>query len=289
MNLSKLFTAIFISFSFVSFSQDFVGKDAYLFKGATVKPVEASSEGLKEYMYKNFYLHFDTVTKLLTKDYIGKKKLPFKPFQTGEYASTSVSQYDKLLGQEYKVIGVYNEANEYDKDKFVLALNNAAGTIYYEYDPRYKHDLELAVIGGLNFPAGYFCTKLTTTVDKFTKKTSIYSPEEGGVTFIKNIEGTDTTVYLSVSNYGTTVVVDGKGLIVLFEDGTKFEKPNVGIDVKVADKGGFNYRAFLKITKEELALFASKKVTDTRLYIYDRTLQPDATKLILQYAKCMTN
>ena len=111
-----IFTFLIFSVFFSLNAQDFVGKDAALYLNTTVKPVEIS-EQLQEYAYKNFYLQFDTVTKALTKDYIGKKKAPFKPFQVGEYASTSVSDYSKLVGMEFKVMGVYEENPKYELDK----------------------------------------------------------------------------------------------------------------------------------------------------------------------------
>jgi hypothetical protein len=288
----KKYIFTFLTFSaFLSLNaQDFVGKDADLYLNATVKPVEIS-EQLQKYAYKNFYLQFDTVTKVLTKDYIGKKKAPFKPFQVGEYASTSVSDYSKLVGMEFKVTGVYEETPKYDFDKgshYVFALkNDALGTIYYEYDTRYKHDLELTAVGGLKFPEGYWCNKFKVDKDKFEDKTSYYSPQESGFTVIKIISKGITTYYLSVEEGGSTANVDGKGLFLLFDDGTKLNKENAKIDVKVGNKGGFIYSAFIELTNEDLEILKTKKLTDNRLYIYDGTVNSESAKLIQEYAKCV--
>ena len=285
-----IFTFSIFSVFFSLNAQDFVGKDAALYLNTTVKPVEIS-EQLQEYAYKNFYLQFDTVTKALTKDYIGKKKAPFKPFQVGEYASTSVSDYSKLVGMEFKVMGVYEENPKYDFDKgrhYVFALkNDALGTIYYEYDTRYKHNLELTTVGGLKFPEGYWCNKFTVNKDKFEDKTSYYSPQESGFSVIKIISKDITTYYLRVEEGGSTANVDGKGLFLLFEDGTKLNKDKAKIDVKVGNNGGFIYSAFVELTMEDLEILKSKKLTDNRLYIYDGSVKAESASLIQEYVKCL--
>ena len=272
-------------------AQDFVGKDAYLYLNATVKPNEASSEGMKQYMYKNFYLQFDTVTAVLTKDYIGKKKSPFKPFQTGEYASTSVSEYAKLVGIEFKVVGVYEEKSQYEFDKgrkYVLVLkNDALGTLYYEYDTKYKHDLEFTVVDGLTYPEGYWCNKFTVNKDKFEDKTTYYSPKESGFIIIKVISKEYIRYYLSVEVGGSTATIDGKGLFLLFDDGTKITKENAAIDVKVGNSGGFIYSAFVDLTAQDLEMLKTKQLTDHRLYIYDGTVNKESASLIQEYIKCV--
>lgn len=287
----KKYIFTFLTFSvFISLNaQDFVGKDADLYLNATVKPVEIS-EQLQKYAYKNFYLQFDTVTKVLTKEPIGKKKTDFKPFQAGE-SYNPVSDYSKLVGMEFKVTGVYEETAKYDFDKgrhYVFALkNDALGTIYYEYDTRYKHDLELTAVGGLKFPEGYWCDKFTVNKDKFEDKTSYYSPQESGFTVIKIVSNGITKYYLSVEEGGSTANVDGKGLYLLFDDGSKINKENTKIDVKVGNKGGFIYSAFIELTNEDLEILKTKKLTDNRLYIYDGTVNSESANLIQEYVKCI--
>lgn len=276
--------SVFISLS----AQDFVGMDADLYLNATVKPVEIS-EQLQRYAYKNFYLQFDTVTKVLTKPE-GKKSAKFKPFQTGQQYLQK-SEYSKLVGMEFKVTGVYEETAKYDFDKgmyYVFALtNDALGTIYYEYDTRYKHDLELTAVGGLKFPEGYWCNKFTVTKDKFEDKTSYYSPQESGFSVVKIVSNGITKYYLSVEEGGSTANANGKGLFLLFDDGTKINKENTNIDVKVGNKGEFIYSAFIELTNEDLEILKTKKITDNRLYIYDGTVNLESANLIQEFVKCI--
>jgi hypothetical protein len=276
--------SVFISLS----AQDFVGMDADLYLNATVKPVEIS-EQLQRYAYKNFYLQFDTVTKVLTKPE-GKKSAKFKPFQTGQQYLQK-SEYSKLVGMEFMVTGVYEETAKYDFDKgmyYVFALtNDALGTIYYEYDTRYKHDLELTAVGGLKFPEGYWCNKFTVTKDKFEDKTSYYSPQESGFSVVKIVSNGITKYYLSVEEGGSTANANGKGLFLLFDDGTKINKENTNIDVKVGNKGEFIYSAFIELTNEDLEILKTKKITDNRLYIYDGTVNLESANLIQEFVKCI--
>ena len=284
-----IFTICTLAVSLTSKAQDFVGTDAHLYLNATVKPAEID-EKLQQYHYKNFYVQFDTVTKVLTKEPIGRKKEDFKPFQAGESYSP-VSDYSKLVGIEFTVTGVYEETPKYDFDKgrnFVLALTNESlGTIYYEYDTRYKHDLELSVVGGLEFPDGYWCDKFTINEDKFEDKTSYYSPQASGFSVIKIIKNGATNYYLSVEEGGSTANVDGKGLYILFADGSKLTKENASIDVKVGSQGGFIYSAFVELTPEDLEQLKTKKITDNRLYIYDGTVNDESAILIQEYVKCI--
>jgi hypothetical protein len=271
-------------------AQDFVGKDVKLYLNSTIKPKEISEKSQK-YAYKNFYLQFDTISKVLTKDAIGKKKKDFKPFQTGEYASTSVSEYSKLVGIEFKVTGVYEETPQFDFDKgkfYVLALfNQELGTIYYKYDTRYKHNIEFEVVGQLEFPEGYWCGKFIVKNDLFEDKTSFYSPKESGFTLIKIVKNGTINYYLSVDEKGSTANVDGKGLFLLFNDGTKITKSDAKIDVSISDRGGFIYTAFVELTLEELETLKTKTITANRLYIYDGTVGPESAKLLQEYAKCL--
>lgn len=234
---SKLLTLIPLLANTIFFAQNFAGKDVDLYLNMTVKPKEIP-EKLQQYAYQNFFIEFDTVTGTLTTEPIGKKKRDFKPFQLGDYTFTS--DYSKLVGMEFKVTGVYEETPKFDFDKgkfFVFALTNESlGTIYYKYDSRYEHNLELIVIGGVNFPEGYWCEKITVVKDKFEDKTSFYSPQESGFSLVKVVKGSEINYFLKVDEDGETANVDGKGLYLLFDDGTKMSKDDAKIEVNIVKK-----------------------------------------------------
>jgi hypothetical protein len=288
--MKKYTLVLFTTFLLICGScQDFVGKDAKLYLNAIVRPKEID-EYQQKYAYKNFYLQFDTTTKVLTKKPIDKKGVHFKPFQVGESYSPK-SDYSKLVGVEFKVIGVYEKAPEFDFDSgthFVLALKNEnLGIIYYEYDTRYKHDLEITLVSGLNYPDNYWCNKFTISKDKFEDKISYFSPQTSGVTVIKVVSKNISKYYLSIEEYGETANVDGKGLYLLFDDGSKIIRENVDIDVNVGRNGGFLYSAIIELSSDELNLLKSNKLTDNRLYIYDGKVDNESANLIQEYIKCI--
>lgn len=116
--------------------------------------------------------------------------------------------------------------------------------------------------------------KLNIEIDKFTGIKTISTPVAFsiyGLNMLKTInEGKETYVaLLSVS--GSTLNVKEKGVIVLFKDGTKIEKPEVGIDVNPLG-GNWQYSTAFYLDDEELNLFATKEIDAIRLYIYDAVI-----------------
>ena len=122
----------------------------------------------------------------------------------------------------------------------------------------------------------------TTTWDSPIFGTGIAATLQKSVRFIKT-KSKDGLVrtYLSVSTNGLTLNTNEKGFILLFEDGTRFEKPGAEVDVDVADGGAWRYSVFIPITDEELDLFATKKIEGYKLYIYENNYM--MPKDILRY------
>lgn len=75
--------------------------------------------------------------------------------------------------------------------------------------------------------------------------------------------------------------------MILFEDGTKFTKPEASIDTEVSSGSGYIYSAFIQLTQAEIKLLTEKNITDTRVYIYDGNINKDSSKKIKEYLKCL--
>lgn len=73
---------------------------------------------------------------------------------------------------------------------------------------------------------------------------------------------------MRLMTHGSSVVVDGTGVILLFSDGSKITKPSVEIDVDVSDNG-YEYTAFFLVNLTDLKTLASKDLKKYRLYIFD--------------------
>lgn len=283
--MKNLLYLLFTVFALNSFGQEWPGENPELLKGKTVKPKEIA-ENLQKYHYKNFFKEFDKEAKQFTTD-DNKNRI----FSSGPEYST-VSEYGKLLGKEFKVIEVYEIVAKYSfsNKEFAIELHNEEiGTVYYKYNAKYEHDFELEVVGGIDFPEGYFCQQITEEKDKFEDKITYYTPIESGFSFMKVITAGDTAIYLSVREYGSTLNVGEKGLYLLLSNGEKISRPNAELDTDVSSTGsGYTYSAFILLKKEEIQLLKEHLITDNRLYIYDGTVKEGSAKKIQEYLKCLT-
>ena len=142
-------------------------------------------------------------------------------------------------------------------------------------------------------------TDIKMKVDKFEGTTSWNSPYYGKgiaattpkrVSFVKvKSKKGGFTNYLSLTTYGSTLNVGEKGLVILFQDGTKIEKPNADIDYE-SNTGSpyWEYTAFEGISDEELEMFATKKIDAFRLYMYEgRPITKKAVLQVMGYARGM--
>ena len=89
------------------------------------------------------------------------------------------------------------------------------------------------------------------------------------VTFTKIKKDGDIVRFLTLRAYGSTLNIGEKGVVILFTDGVKIEFPNAEIDVESGVGSYWEYRAFIKISAEELDKFIRKDLDEFRLYIYD--------------------
>nr|DAZ32128.1 MAG TPA: hypothetical protein [Caudoviricetes sp.] len=75
--------------------------------------------------------------------------------------------------------------------------------------------------------------------------------------------------YLSLYTTGLSYTTDNSGIIILFDDGAKWNK-NIKCDcIGINDDGYWQYTALIKITPSELNVFANKVIKKFRLYIHD--------------------
>lgn len=204
-------------------------------------------------LYKSSYLMVDS-------NHIGGLKI-FKDINLSNVVS-SEKIIGKVLFVSNIIDGKYQSEYDINNEKIFCLLDTLnKQTFYYKTRPRF-------ITNGHGFPFlttlikyENLCDKIITKVDDFTNEIKISTP----LTYLinkqnltKNINGIDTTYYLSLTAYGNTVNVGGKGVIILFDDGTKFEKPNEKVDVKVGEED-YEYSCFIRLTKDEVHLFSEKK------------------------------
>lgn len=257
--------ALVMCIGLVSLSQDykhiFLGKDAYICKGLYLKYENSISP-----MY-SFY-----------------KEKPKSATETPVYEPTKqynfITDTAKLTNREFLVINVELfssriESQNYS-DTFVFELNDGKETIYFIYD-------------GFSFPflvKGFNPKKITYTkenINKFIEKEvndfggeiTYRSPLLNDLSIIKIVRNNTQIYFLSLSTIGSTLNYGTSGVIILFEDGTKWSKPNEEVDVKYKQGDDWEYSAFIRLTKGDLSLFSTKKIRKFRLYIYDNNNPKD--------------
>ena len=86
--------------------------------------------------------------------------------------------------------------------------------------------------------------------------------------------------------HGEGLNVNGKGVWILFEDGTKISKPNADLQIDVATNG-YRYAGFIELTKNDIKLLTEKTMTDKRLVIYDGSIDTNSAVILKEYLKCL--
>lgn len=272
-----------ILLSSFAFGQNFVGKDAHLYKGAVIQ-VNEYKEDLQKYFFKNFFLEFDEKNMAFT-----KKESKNKPFPTGsKYSPTS--NYKDLVGKEFEVINVFTIKSKFSTDKdryFALQIRNEEiGEMFYKYDSKYDHNLEFKVISELNLPDDFYCKNIDKKEDKFNGSVHLFTPKKGLISFMKAIDGDKESVFISVTQFGKTLNVNEKGLYLLFEDGSKLEYPNAKIDVEATSEGYF-YKAFQILSNDDIENLSTQLITDKKLYIYEGSIDKEDAIALKNYLKCL--
>ena len=268
-------TLLFLLFTLLSFGQNFPGENVELFLNKEVTPKK--DEVGKEYLYKNFYVEFDTASKKLDK--YNKKA---HAFPKGSY----LSDYNKLVGKVFKVTKIYPTNDE--RYSVLEIKNDEIGVLYYHYDSKYDFSLELEVVGGLDLPEDFYCEKIDVKVDKFENKQSYFTPYTSGILLMKTVVDGNANIFLSINEPGKTLNVGKKGLTLLLENGKKISKPDAKIDVETNGSGGYVYNALILLTDEDIKLLLENNITDNRLYIYDGTISKEDAEVIREYLKCLT-
>jgi len=242
--------------------KSFVGKDLDLLKGKylIVLPKE---EILQRHGYDYFYTSEEMKRSDLYKNTNGYSGSNYADVANKKFLLTDFKKVDKVLGD------------------YILSLKDEEGNaVYYLYDSKSVTRFPFKTEEPLVFPEEFYCSKIDVQKDKFTNKTTQYSPLLEPVSFVK--EG---GMFMSLTTYGGTPVVDGTGAVILLTNGQKINK-KVKIDVNVDSSGKYKYTAFFPLTQNDISLLTKHAIDDFKLYIFEnaRLLNGDAYK---EYLKCM--
>lgn len=291
--MKDIFFAVILSLSFLkTFSQNFPGYNPELLINKTVKPIKIM-ESLQEYGYSNFYLEFDTVKKQFTKDY--EKNRPF-PISIN---NNIVSDYNKLVGREFKVLEIYkiDTTNSFLSKDYAIKIENAEiGTLFFRYNPKFTSeiDFELEIVGGLNYPEDFFCSEIKSQKDRFTDKETFYTPAKKYFRIIKYIENSITTIYLQATVSVISLKSSPKGLYFIFEDGTKLYRKdaevirNIEMEKLLDMPDYYFYSSTIKLKDSEIQKLTEKKLTDVRVDNSEILINEYTSEQIKGYFNCLT-
>ncbi|WP_010523154.1 hypothetical protein [Aquimarina agarivorans] len=171
-------------------------------------------------------------------------------------------------------------------------IDNKTGNLYkvrigmMSWAPKYIIKERIKEVKKEKTVAKDYCNEIKVIKDKFEDKTTYYSPSVGKISLGKSTgEKEDGSIYMFLVANSSQFSTSEKGLIILFDDGTKISKPNESIRVKMGKGKYFDYKATIKLNDEEIKLFKEKIVTDFRLYIYDEEVKNG--KDLQEYINCM--
>ena len=267
--MKKLLVFSMVLVSFVSYGQEFkkvfLGKDWNAYKGLHLK-YKVGTIGGTTY---NFY-----------------SSQPTKSFQDPVYGRTRqysfVTDTNTIKDRDFLVVNVtpFN-TSAYQNRNALFELNDGKETLYFIYDSQYDFNFPFEV-KGFDYTSDYLSKNIEKDVDDFTDDVTLRTPLMNDMSITKSIKkgSIKPTYYLSLETRGSTLNYNGKGVIILFKDGTKWVRSEEKIDVKVVKGDGWGYRAFITLTEQDLQMFSTKEVDKFRLYIYDNQSPDDTDKFV---------
>lgn len=285
MKKTLILLILSITFHFNVNSQEYkkiyLGEDYLNYKGAFFKLTDNPLLGLNNTFYSEL--------KYCIKQY---DKNILYPDANGFNTSK-----DSLANRIFKVEDIISKdgnsitGNSYTQTPiFKLKDTLTKQIIYFIYDQNYSFNFPF-LSTPIKLDKNIICDKIERKIDDFTSEINLNSPLSEGrktsdVIIYKDIKSGKATYYLRLTAYGNTVSVDGKGVIILFEDGTKLNKPTQKVDVE-AESSIFEYSAFITLTPNDLILLKTKKIAKFRLYIYDNSIDEYFAEKFTYYVKCI--
>ena len=282
------------------FKENFLGENFMEYKGSLFKINEVSKSG--------FTLSFYSSLKYCQSPYnknIIYPNINFKSETEKDSLINRIFKVEDIIGKNGKT---YSGGAYIDKPIFVLIDTATNETIYFLYDklnndkfPFLNNASKIELTQNIkNDPSKIsnsenskiWCYEVEREIDDFTNEIIINSRivfynKTSPVTIYKYINKNVITYYLSLKTYGFTPIALEKGVIILFEDGSKLNKPNVNIDIQVTQNANYEYSAFFRITTSELSILRSKKIKKFRLYIFDEIINEEFSIRFPEYVKCV--
>lgn len=207
------------------------------------------------------------------------------------------TKYEYLVGKIFKVLS-YERYIDHSENYILLTLENKeTGILYYPIYEEFSNcpcfvqgDSQVEIMSGIIYPEGFFCKDITENKDRFTDEITFSTPNprdftyrhKNDIKFVKDKNG----IMLLIYQWGASLNVNQKGLILLLKNGGKIEKPDAELHVETAENlGGYIYSTAIYLSADDIKLLTSNEITDDRLYIYDGAILEGGK--YKEYLKCL--
>lgn len=137
-----------------------------------------------------------------------------------------------------------------------------------------KYLLLLFIIALISINAIAQCGSIKKEIDKFTGKTTYYSPILKRLSYTKIITSKDTVIYANV-HAPSLSYMSGRGITFLLDNGEKlyFDEE---IKVSVNSNAQYENSAFFRLSDSDIETLLIHKIIDIRIYVIDFKLtSPD--------------
>jgi hypothetical protein len=279
------FTLFFLKFSNIysqNFNNIFLGDDFIQYKGALLKIRDNSKSGFDN----TFYSDLKYCQKLFDNNVMyPETKFTFKTAK--DSLVNRIFLVEDIIGKDAKP---FISGSILDKPIFILRDTSSKQVIYYLYDTKYEHNFPF-LTSEIKLDINSICSKIEFNKDDFTNEVTFNNPIIDGqnissIILYKTLKNGKVNYSLSLRTYGSTLNVGKTGVIILFNDGTKLNKPSIKIDVDTDDKG-FKYSAYIPLSETEVKSLVNKKIDKFRLYIYDEDVSQGFAEKFTYYVKCL--
>jgi hypothetical protein len=264
------------------FSENYLNEDFMLYQGSLfkVKPT------LDKIPNSKLYGYFEYAKDKYNSNVLYPEKL-YSSYTMTDSLMDRVFRVKWIVGEDYKD---FVKKSYGDEPIFLLEDIDDGTIIYYRYRTKSEYDFPF-LVANLNINDDYYCNKVEDRVDEFTGERTMNSPiiiesRISPLIVYKNYTDKGTVYYLSLNTVGSTLNVAKRGVTILYEDGSKLEKPGSEIDTDATDHG-YRYSAYIMMTERELSKFAKVGVDKFRLFIYDENVDDNLTNSFKKYVECL--
>ena len=112
--------------------------------------------------------------------------------------------------------------------------------------------------------------KVSTRTDSFTGVTTMSTDVLRSAAIYANGSSEKMEYILNLEVSGSTVIYDGVGAFVLFQDGSVWKKEKAPISVTFRSE--FKYYCYIDLTIEDMKLFSEKKIDKIKLYVFENSM-----------------